>query len=400
MAWREQLQKGSFRGAPFLWQRADSEVGRKTARHDYPQRDTAWIEDMGRVPREFTLEVYVLGLDYMAARDRLIAACEEPGPGTLVHPTMGTVRVCLSGKVRLSESTDEGGMARFTLPFVLAGDNLLPEAAADTGAAVVAAADSARETAVATATAAYAVALFPGFVAEAAIARATAVLERVAELRTLVRPPLLPAAVSNFIAAVHAAKMAINTLIAAPGQLMLEIEGAVIALTELGETPWDAIQAYRDLFDWDHEDDPDPVHTPSRRQQAANRQAIATLVRTTAVVRAAELTAGVDFVSRADAVAVRDELAGQLETLAESADDAGYRALTDLRFAMVADLGRRSADLARVVRYTPTTTVPALVLAHRLYQDAGRADEIVGRNRIRHPGFVVGGRPLEVLTHV
>mgnify|MGYP000977712715 CR=1 FL=1 len=39
----------------------------------------------------------------------------------------------------------------------------------------------------------------------------------------------------------------------------------------------------------------------------------------------------------------------------------------------------------------PPASVPALVAAHRLYGDAGRDAEIVGRNRIRHPGRVPGG---------
>lgn len=43
------------------------------------------------------------------------------------------------------------------------------------------------------------------------------------------------------------------------------------------------------------------------------------------------------------------------------------------------------------------TTMPALLIAHRVYGDARRADDIVSRNRIAHPGFVSGGQVLEVL---
>jgi prophage DNA circulation protein len=45
-----------------------------------------------------------------------------------------------------------------------------------------------------------------------------------------------------------------------------------------------------------------------------------------------------------------------------------------------------------------SATLPALVVAHRVYGDATRADEIVSRNRVRHPGFVPGGIALEVAT--
>jgi prophage DNA circulation protein len=44
--------------------------------------------------------------------------------------------------------------------------------------------------------------------------------------------------------------------------------------------------------------------------------------------------------------------------------------------------------LARLGTYTPLTVLPALVLAHRIYQDATRADELVARNGISHPAFM------------
>ena len=42
--------------------------------------------------------------------------------------------------------------------------------------------------------------------------------------------------------------------------------------------------------------------------------------------------------------------------------------------------------------------VSVVVDDYRIHADAGRADEIVSRNRIRHPGRVPGGTPLEVLS--
>ena len=48
--------------------------------------------------------------------------------------------------------------------------------------------------------------------------------------------------------------------------------------------------------------------------------------------------------------------------------------------------------------YTPQATLPALVIAHRLYGDATRADEVCVRNNVRHPGALRGGMALEVLS--
>jgi prophage DNA circulation protein len=91
MSWRDQLRPGSFRGAPFRIQGNDGEGGRRGALHEFPERDEPWFEDLGRAARRWTIEAIVIGENYLADLDALVAACEEKGPGTLVHPYRGTL---------------------------------------------------------------------------------------------------------------------------------------------------------------------------------------------------------------------------------------------------------------------------------------------------------------------
>ena len=100
------------------------------------------------------------------------------------------------------------------------------------------------------------------------------------------------------------------------------------------------------------------------------------------------------------AIAVRDELLGQLDLVSQRAGDELYQALQDLRVGVAGDIAKRSADLARITSYTPREVLPALVIAHRLYGVAdveARSAELVARNSIVHPGFVPV-RELEVLS--
>ncbi len=46
--WEEHLHQASFRGVPFAVLEADGLFGRRQAVHEYPYRETAWVEDMGR----------------------------------------------------------------------------------------------------------------------------------------------------------------------------------------------------------------------------------------------------------------------------------------------------------------------------------------------------------------
>lgn len=98
------------------------------------------------------------------------------------------------------------------------------------------------------------------------------------------------------------------------------------------------------------------------------------------------------------AATLRDTLTDAIDTVCLTADDATYQQWRDLRAAVVADLSARAATLPSLVTFVPTRTLPALVIAYRLYGDASRAEEIVARNDLIYPGFVPGGQPLEVLS--
>ncbi len=74
------------------------------------------------------------------------------------------------------------------------------------------------------------------------------------------------------------------------------------------------------------------------------------------------------------------------------------RAMWTLRAAMAADIAARTAGLPDAVELTLGASVPAIVLAHRLYDDPGRAADLLARNDVRNPLFMPAGRPIEVLT--
>jgi prophage DNA circulation protein len=98
-----------------------------------------------------------------------------------------------------------------------------------------------------------------------------------------------------------------------------------------------------------------------------------------------------------DTIGLRNNLTAALDAESLNASDSTYEALQDARSAVWQDLTSRSRDGARLTTTTPVDTMPALVLAYDLYEDAERATDIVARNSLRHPGFVPPV-PLRVLT--
>lgn len=72
--------------------------------------------------------------------------------------------------------------------------------------------------------------------------------------------------------------------------------------------------------------------------------------------------------------------------------------LLDLRAAVLVNVPPPGLKLPSVVTYQVPRSVPSLVLAYRLYGDASRAADIVSRNDLEAPAFIIGGTVLEVLS--
>ena len=117
-AWKMRMQSASFRGVPFQVYAAGGELGRSTALHVFPNGSTPYPEDLGKAPQFYEVQGFVSGSSYMAQRDALEAALQQPGPGTLVHPWYGSLYVALAGPVRTQHSAADGGLWQFQARFV------------------------------------------------------------------------------------------------------------------------------------------------------------------------------------------------------------------------------------------------------------------------------------------
>lgn len=123
----------------------------------------------------------------------------------------------------------------------------------------------------------------------------------------------------------------------------------------------------------------------------------------------AELVAAasnIQWANQSDAVETRDRLTAIFDAHELAAADAGEDARAEefarLRTALARDIVARSAGLARGYRYTPRATEPALIIAQRLHgfgrSMEAQADAITMMNRVRHPGFVPGGKALDIVA--
>ena len=383
MSWRERIgAPAKFRGVEFFVDVAELAGGRRTVTHEFPLRDRPFVEDLGRRARAFPVEGYVLGDDYLVQRDALIAALEESGPGELVHPYYGTRRLAVLD-FHVQERRTEGGIARFSIEF---GETETEPA-------------------------------FPSAVpagADRVATSASAVRESVGkEFLALYQPGTLTASAADALRAatlsIDNARATISMATEEAAALRRRLDRLTSTAAALVNAPTDVLAELADLFVGLPGVDAligvygfapglrPPATTTTRVQEQVNFDALVGLVRTLALVRAAELAPSETYDSYDAALATRDSIVDKLDERSESSGDETYAALDQLRADLVRAVPGEERDLPRLVRYTPPATVPSLVLAHQLYGDVAREADIVTRNRVLRPGFIVGGREIEVL---
>jgi len=519
MAWRDGVVQGSFRGVPFQWEETGGDHGRRLVKHVFPNRDTAEGEDLGRKDRTFTLDVFILNPNfsaYQAARDALIAVCEQGAKGQLVHPTKGTMTVFLEN-CRWRESTAEMGKCDFSLSFwdpgavtFTAGAIAPDRAAVVDSASLTLQLDLATSFLAAFATLGFIASVLTGVLLQ--LAALAAIFDLVAAMVGLALSIAnaagiisgQAAAVGAWFAALTQLEEADETILALPASLVALIETLIagvpylppsntpvpittwsdirqtgpvgaglppatlftpppvvgysqtqidmirVALTVIasigldveiqldgsdlapmtaallsqiplqqapggstsaqaaaapvfvpGVTPVAARQVAATTTPASRaEASPIAGVTPSRVQMAINQVSLIDLVRGLALAQLAQAVASSTYPTVAAAEAARDDVAARLDLEMQlTQDDTVYQDMAALRVAVIQQVNATIATLPAISAITLPAAIPALVLAHRLYDDPSWDADLVARNDVVHPGFVPGGVPLQVLSN-
>lgn len=402
-----ELRKASFRGVAFEVTSSDFKVGRRTQTFEYPQRDTPFTEDLGRSKRTITMTAYVIGADYITRMKRLIAACEKAGSGRLIHPWLGTMEVVAVDLT--SPRFDSNRIATVTLNFVESGKLEFPNSIVDAGGRCLKAAGALVN------------ASFDDFVGNFDISGVQdfvkkAVGENFAGILSDDSMTRIYGAFDLADDLADLANDAITLISGAPSSIaqriqdFLGIQGMVSTVRA-----WSDVANRFSLLTKEkrlHSAAPDAVasRTTSARIENANA-AVQTLVRQTALANAIVAASEVggendrqDASSPAqtapydDLIAIRDNILEALDSeMFNTGNDAVYEALNEAHAAVYEAITQRAENQARLVTFTPSAVTPALVLAYDYYGDAEREAEIVGRNKIRHSGFVPA-IPLKLLN--
>jgi prophage DNA circulation protein len=408
--------KTSFRGVAFYVKSHEIQIGRRNTLHAVPFSDTgARANDVGRAPRRFTFTAVFVGINYRIDRDKLIDALETAGPGVLTHPEFGRLLCYSDDRVTLRETTTAINRCEFSFTLTEAADQQVqrnPIAPLGTITKQKFKGIAAAERIFVERIGYPAVSDFVEATRLDAIGSVLTGLQGInGALGTALAVPSGYASqidsISNNIAALAATPRRVFTSITA---VMDEISQGVRLVLGPAGLEGNATQA-ADYFGYTSRTsdglssvavagraaallgaESEPVADPTAQ---AEIDVIQTTMRTVMLLSLADAVQDLPLDSTRDIAGVRRGLIDSMISVADA--DATDTELANVLRDAAAGLSAHLRDIENgLTTYTPGYPIPAEVVAHLLYADPERADEIVARNRPRDPGALDAHTAIEV----
>lgn len=389
MSWKARYLKASFRNVEFVVPSISNDGGRRAVKHTFPNNDKPYFEDLGKKNPQFTLEAFIVGVDYDIQRNKLENALNKPDFGRLVHPYKGAIDViCLD--YNMTETANEGGVARFSITFGTQNEIVLTEEFVSTKLNAVQKKKSFFEKAQAWLAEVYDLGKAPMTILD----KAKAGLD---EISNTVQ------AVKKVASLYDEYNQAINNLKGSIASLALDAEDLGKTLQEIIDFGTDSqgaietVQSAKAQFS-----ELRSLVLPSSALVVANiidnQKIMQSKIALGSIVG---LVGEIQFVSIQEASNFRDYVSNAINDLIESdlINDEEFTALQDLRTAMLASLEEQVENLSQLREIVVGDTVPAIVISASLYGTIEKAEEIVTRNEIEHNGFCNGAIPLKVLAY-
>ena len=119
MGWKDELHEASFRGVQFECTSITDSLDKSVAIHQAPYSNAATVEDMGNNAARISVQAIYTGDDYLTWTNALLAALDASGPAELMHPVFGVQFVqVMSRSVQHDAETPD--FCSITIEFVLA----------------------------------------------------------------------------------------------------------------------------------------------------------------------------------------------------------------------------------------------------------------------------------------
>lgn len=402
-------ENGSFRGVGFEYLSDEYYFQKKTA-EDNLFADETDEEELGEMPRAFTIKCCVMGKDARKKRNALQAALEKKDAGILIHPQYGRMKVKVPADgYTIHSSAEQGNYYEFEINFVKANDKMsltvLPvkPSAAESLKSAVAAAQK--------------------VMAESVVPKSW--LEELESFADKISMSEIASEMADFTSDVTAKISRLTSLKLLPFDVVTAITGS---LTTLGKSAGgvlsypagfvsDCLNVFSNVaatFDFykglariklDILPQKNKYDTPQNKAKEMAQRAIVNVISQVGTVKAVEAAAPDDATeSSLTANEVKERIAEITELVESVVDDADNAESPELQETFE-ELLQKAVDVLESRATLKTrfisraVSVPALVL---LYEECGRSavdklDDFTARNALKTPLLIGGGQIVEVI---
>ena len=411
-AWRDQLSPGSYKGVPFFIDSHEFSGGRRIVDHLFPYREVPFTEDLGLQQRVFSIELYIVGDDYFEARDNLIAAFEKEGAGILVHPYLGTKTV-EAAEFSMRESRKDGGIVNFSVTFHETGRKASPDLDVDL-TDLLEDADTEVDASLEEDFGGFDVSNFSLPNLDAVVAIVDKGSDAILKASSLI--PGTDFGISELAYSIRILKANTRDLIRKPGKLVRYVldSTALLAatLTTDGFIPNNATaginqsaNALRDtiLAGIKKRSSLLPIiavgavfplvdeTTPSQVRINVNQRLFKNLLVGSAISKLAIISSQTTYATYDDAIVQQEFIVDEIEKILQDplTTDRTFSAFQNLLTLVVKSIPGQLTQASRLSYVNINTSVPSIVLAYDLYENLNLEEDIVLRNKVKHPGFIL-----------
>lgn len=401
-------ENGSFRGVGFEYLSDEYYFQKKTA-EDNLFADETDEEELGEMPRAFTIKCCVMGKDARKKRNALQAALEKKDAGILIHPQYGRMKVKVPADgYTIHSSAEQGNYYEFEINFVKANDKMsltvLPvkPSAAESLKSAVAAAQKVMAESVVPKSWLEELESFADKISMSEIASEMAdfTSDVTAKISRLTSLKLLP------FDAVTAITGSLTTLGKSAGGVLSYPAGFVSDCLNVFSNVAATFDFYKGLarIKLDILPQKNKYDTPQNKAKEMAQRAIVNVISQVGTVKAVESAAPDDAGSDLTANEVKERIAEITELVEAVVDDADNAESPELQETFE-ELLQKAVDVLESRATLKTrfisraVSVPALVL---LYEECGRSavdklDDFTARNALKMPLLIGGGQIVEVI---
>lgn len=402
-------ENGSFRGVGFEYLSDEYYFQKKTA-EDNLFADETDEEELGEMPRAFTIKCCVMGKDARKKRNALQAALEKKDAGILIHPQYGRMKVKVPADgYTIHSSAEQGNYYEFEINFVKANDKMsltvLPvkPSAAESLKSAVAAAQKVMAESVVPKSWLEELESFADKISMSEIASEMAdfTSDVTAKISRLTSLKLLP------FDAVTAITGSLTTLGKSAGGVLSYPAGFVSDCLNVFSNVAATFDFYKGLarIKLDILPQKNKYDTPQNKAKEMAQRAIVNVISQVGTVKAVEAAAPDDATeSSLTANEVKERIAEITELVESVVDDADNAESPELQETFE-ELLQKAVDVLESRATLKTrfisraVSVPALVL---LYEECGRSavdklDDFTARNALKTPLLIGGGQIVEVI---